>query len=311
MPGVSTSCRIAKGEATVKQNPLYSQKVAPYIFVLPFIITFTLFFLYPILSTLMMSVQKVLPGEVTFIGLKNFRRLDNVHFYAALWNSARYTFWTLVVLIPVPMLLAVLLNSKAMPFRNVFKASLFMPILTSTIVAGTIFRLLFSEMDTGFANSMLHFFGAQSIPWLRKSSTAMFLLVLLCSWRWMGVNMLYYLAGLQGIPAELYEAASIDGANSWLQFKHITFPLLKPVSIYVLTISIYGGFRMFEESYVYWPSNSPGDIGLTIVSYLYQRGIQFNEMGMASAIGVVLLAIVLTLNLIQFVLTGAFNKEKE
>ena len=123
--------------------------------------------------------------------------------------------------------------------------------------------------------------------------------------------MLYYLAGLQGIPAELYEAASIDGANSWLQFKHITFPLLKPVSIYVLTISIYGGFRMFEESYVYWPSNSPGDIGLTIVSYLYQRGIQFNEMGMASAIGVVLLAIVLTLNVIQFVLTGAFNKEKE
>lgn len=295
----------------MKQNPLYSQKVAPYIFVLPFIITFTLFFFYPIISTLMMSVQKVLPGEVTFIGLKNFRRLDNAHFYAALWNSARYTFWTLVVLIPIPMLLAVLLNSKAMPFRNVFKASLFMPILTSTIVAGTVFRLLFSEMDTGFANSIMHFLGYQSIPWLRKSGTAMFLLVLLCSWRWMGVNMLYFLAGLQGIPNELYEAASIDGAGSWLQFRHITFPLLKPVSIYVLTISIYGGFRMFEESYVYWPANSPGDIGLTIVAYLYQRGIQFNEMGMASAIGVVLLAIVLTLNLIQLVLTGAFKKENE
>jgi len=209
------------------------------------------------------------------------------------------------------MFLAVLLDSKPMPFRNAFKASLFMPILTSTIVAGTIFRLLFSEMDTGFANSFLNLLGFKSLKWLRQRDTAMFLLVLLSSWRWMGVNMLYFLAGLQGIPQELYEAAAIDGSGAWSKFRHITFPLLKPVSVYVLTISVYGGFRMFEESYVYWVANSPGDIGLTIVSYLYQRGIQFNEMGMASAIGVVLLAIVLIINLIQLFLTGTLGKEKE
>ena len=288
---------------------LYSQKIAPYVFILPFILSFTLFFLYPIISSIVMSFQKVLPGDVSFIGLKNYQRLMNPHFYKALSNSARYTFWTLIVLIPGPMILAVLLNSKAMPFRNFFRASMFMPILTSTIIAGTVFRLLFSEMDTGFANILLNSFGFESLLWLKKSGTAMFLLVLLCSWRWMGVNILYFLSGLQSIPNELYEAASIDGAGKVAQFRHITFPLLKPVTIYVLTISIYGGFRMFEESYVYWPANSPGDIGLTIVSYLYQRGIQFNQMGLGSAIGVVLLIIVLTINIIQLTLTGTFKKE--
>ena len=295
----------------MKNNILYSQKVAPYLCVFPFLISFTLFFLYPIISTIMMSFQKVLPGEVTFIGLKNYERLLNSHFYAALWNSARYTFWTLLILIPVPMLLAVLLNSKLTPCKNFFKASLFIPILTSTIVAGTIFRLLFSEMDTGFANSLLGALGFESLKWLRKRETAMFLMVLLCSWRWMGVNILYFLAGLQAVPQELYEAAEIDGAGTWDRFRHITFPLLKPVTIYVLTISVYGGFRMFEESYVYWQSNSPSDIGLTIVSYLYQRGIQMNEMGLASAIGVVLLGIVLTINFMQLFMTGALGKEKE
>lgn len=294
----------------MKTNIFYSKKIAPYIFVLPFIVSFALFFLYPIISSLIMSFQKVLPGDVTFIGLKNYRRLMNPHFYKALSNSTRYTFWTLVVLIPMPMILAVLLDSKPMPFRNIFRANLFMPILTSTIIAGTVFRLLFSEMDTGFANMLMQSLGFASRKWLRKSDTAMFLLVLLCSWRWMGVNILYFLSGLQAIPKELYEAADIDGAGRLGKFRHITFPLLKPVTIYVLTISIYGGFRMFEETYVYWPANSPGDIGLTIVSYLYQRGIQFNEMGLGSAIGVVLLVIVLTVNIIQLTLTGAFRKEK-
>ena len=292
-------------------NILYSQKVAPYIFVLPFVLSFVVFLLYPTISTIIMSFQKVLPGEVTFIGLKNYRRLLNPHFYAALWNSTRYTFWTLAILIPIPMLLAVWLNSKPMPLRNVFKASLFLPILTSTIVAGTIFRLIFSEMDTGLANMVLHLFGLPSYKWLQKPETAMFLMVLLCSWRWMGVNILYYLAGLQAIPAELYEAAAIDGAGPWHRFRHITFPLLKPVTIYVLTISIYGGFRMFEESFVYWSTASPSDIGLTIVGYLYQRGIQYNDMGLASAIGMALLGIVLTINLLQLFLTGTLGKESE
>ena len=133
----------------------YSQKVAPYLFVLPFILSFLLFFLYPVFSTILMSFQKILPGQVTYIGFKNYERLLNPHFYNALSTSARYTFWTCAILIPVPMMLAVFLDSKNMPARNIFRATFFMPILTSIIVAGTVFRLFLGEMDTAFANSVL------------------------------------------------------------------------------------------------------------------------------------------------------------
>lgn len=287
----------------------YSQKLAPYLFVLPFILSFLLFFLYPVFSTILMSFQKILPGEVTFIGFKNYQRLLNPQFYTALSISARYTFWTCAILIPLPMILAVFLDSKNMPARNLFRATLFVPILTSTIVAGTIFRLFFGEMDTAFANSVLISLGFESIKWLRDKKVMIFVMVLLCCWRWMGVNILYYLSGLQAIPKELYEAADIDGAGAFSKFRHITFPLLKPVTIYVLTISIYGGFRMFEESYVYWTTRSPGNIGLTIVVYLYRKAFQENDMGFGSAIGMVLLVIVLIVNTIQLTLTGAFKKE--
>lgn len=288
---------------------LYSQKIAPYIFVLPFLVSFLLFFFYPTVSTIMMSFQKVLPGEITFIGWKNYQRLLSPQFYKALGNSAQYTFWTCAILIPLPMLLAVLLNTPKMPARNVFRASLFMPILTSIIVAGLVFRLLFAESDTAFANMVLQSLGLSGRKWLRDADTAIFLMVLLCCWRWMGVNILYYLSGLQAIPKELYEAADIDGAGPFSKFRYVTFPLLKPVTIYVLTISIYAGFRMFEESYAYWSDRSPGNIGLTLVIHLYRRGFQENEMGFGSAIGVVLLLIVFVVNIIQLILTGGFKKE--
>ena len=123
--------------------------------------------------------------------------------------------------------------------------------------------------------------------------------------------MLYFLAGLQSIDSSLYESAQIDGASRWQQFCKITLPLLKPTSIYVLTISIYAGLAMFLESYMMWAGNSsPKNIGLTIVGYLYRRGIEKNEMGYASAVGLVLLVIALVINIVQLALNGTFKKEK-
>ena len=139
----------------------------------------------------------------------------------------------------------------------------------------------------------------------------MFALVLLCCWRWTGVNMLYFMSGLKGIDASLYEAADIDGANSWQKFWYVTIPLLKPTSIYVLTISVYAGLAMFLESYMLWGGNtSPKNIGLTIVGYLYKRGIEKNQLGYASAVGLVLLVIALIINVVQLVLNGTFKKEE-
>lgn len=285
---------------------LFSPRIAPYVFVLPFLLTFLVFFLYPAISTVVMSFQTVLPGQTEFIGLENYKKLANPAFFKAVRNSFLYTLITLLLLVPVPMLLATLLNSARMPGKTVFKSVLFVPTLTSIVVAGTIFRLAFAESDAALMNSFLGLFGAEPVRWLRAANTGFVALTLLALWRWLGINMLYYLAGLQGIPADVYESASIDGANAWQKFRHITVPMLRPVTTYVLTITIYGGLAMFTESYMLWGGNkSPNDIGLTIVGYLYRTGLEQNNFGFASAVGVCLLAATLLINTVQLKLTDS------
>ncbi|OKP72282.1 arabinose transporter permease [Paenibacillus sp. P3E] len=287
-----------------------SQKLAPYVFVLPFLLSFAVFFAYPLINAGVMSFQEVLPGEVSFTGLDNYRGLWNEDFGAALYNSSRYTVWTLLLLIPVPMILAVLLHSKKMPWSNFFRSTLFIPALTSVVVAGVVFRLIFGELDGALMNTILHLFGISSQRWLYSSSLGMFALLVLAGWRWIGINILYFLSALQSIPAELYEAADIDGAGAFRKLIRITIPLLKPITIYVVTITIYGGYAMFTESYMLWAGKpSPQNIGLTIVGYIYQQGFQYFNLGFGSAIGITLLGITLLVSLVQLTLTGMFKKE--
>ena len=160
-------------------------------------------------------------------------------------------------------------------------------------------------------NQLMKAFGQEPVKWLNGSQSTVFVaLLLLACWRWLGVNMLYFLSGLQSIPADLYEAADIDGANAWKKFVHITIPNLKPTIVYVLTISIYGGLAMFTESYMLFTNNnSPKNMGLTIVGYLYRAGIEQNRMGYASAVGLVLLIIAMVINIAQLKATGMLKKE--
>ena len=293
---------------------IYSKKAAPYLFILPFVLTFAIFWLVPLSRSFVMSTQKILPGQTEFIGFTNFERLlsDRV-FKVAVWNSFKYMILTLILLIPIPMLMACAINSKMAKgkIKDIFKASLFVPALTSVVVAGTIFRLMFGEMDTALMNQFIGAFGLEPIKWLKESVTGFAALLALACWRWWGVNMMYFLSGLQSIPEDYYEAASIDGASTIQKFFYITLPQLKPTIVYVLTISVYGGLAMFTESYMLWSgNNSPQNIGLTIVGYLYRQGIEKNDMGYASAVGVVLLILVLVINLIQLTLTGNFKKEE-
>ena len=289
---------------------LYSQSVAPYVFTLPFMLVFVIFFIYPLISTVIMSFQSVLPGQVEFIGLENFNKLFNAEFYQAVKNSLVYTVLTLIVLIPLPMLLAVFLDSKTMLGKNIFRSVFFIPALTSVVVAGTIFRLIFGEIPGALMNTIVGLFGQVPVKWLRMQGTAYMAMVVLATWRWTGVNILYFLSGLQSIPTELYESASIDGASSLQKFLRITMPMLKPTTIYVLTISIYGGFAMFTESYMLFAGNrSPGGIGLTIVGYLYRQGWEQNNLGFGSAIGLSLLVLVMIINIIQLRFFGLFRKE--
>jgi arabinosaccharide transport system permease protein len=219
---------------------------------------------------------------------------------------------TLVILVPIPMVLAAIINSKlgSSRIKNFFKSSLFVPALTSVVVAGIVFRLMFSETDSGLMNQIVSFLGFGPVRWLREDLTGLFALLLLALWRWAGVNTMYFLAGMQAIPNEYYEAAAIDGAGKVQQFFNVTLPGLKPTIVYVTTISVYGGLAMFLESFMlYAGNNSPNNQGLTIVGYLYRKGIQENDLGFASAVGVVLLVLVLAINLTQLTATGTFRKE--
>lgn len=280
-------------------------------FVLPFILSFLIFWVYPFFNAILMSFENILPGQIEWVGLGNYTKLlKDKTFHIAIKNSFLYMVLTCALLIPFPMLYATIMNSAFMRAKTVFKAVLYIPALTSVVVAGTIFSLMFSELDGSAMNQLLHSLGLPSIKWLKNWGTGWFAMVTLCCWRWTGVNMLYFLSGLQGIDNSLYEAADIDGASKWQKFTMITFPLLKPTSIYVLTISIYAGLAMFLESYMMWGGNgSPKNIGLTIVGYLYRRGIEKNQMGYASAVGIVLLVIALIINVVQLTLSGTFKKE--
>lgn len=290
---------------------LINQKTAPWIFVSPFIISFLLFTLYPLINTFIMSFQDIAGfDDVTFIGLKNYKNLNNEQFFHALQNSTIYTILTIIILIPLPMILAVFINSRTTKLKNFFKSAYFLPALTSVVVAGLFFRYIFSEQETAFVNSVLMKLGAAPKKWLFQRATTMFVLVLFCTWKWIGVNMIYFLSGLNAIPQEQYEAADIDGVNTWQKFWLITVPNLRNVTIYVITISVYGGFAMFGETYTMFGSAaSPGDIGLTMVSYIYLEGFNYARLGMGSAIGVALFTIIMIVNVIQLHATGTFKKE--
>ncbi|MBE7680171.1 MULTISPECIES: carbohydrate ABC transporter permease [Paenibacillus] len=293
---------------------VYSQKVAPYVFVLPFILTFLIFWFYPLLNSFVMSFQdKMLGQDPKWIGEANYSKLltDKV-FLTAIKNSVVYMLGTLVLLIPFPMLFAVMINSKLMMGREFFKSSFFLPALTSVAVAGTIFRLTFGEMEGSLMNSFLGLFGVEPIKFLKDGEWSMAALLILACWRWTGVNMLYYLSGLKSIDNEYYEAASIDGASAWQKFRTITMPLLKPTTVYVTTISVYAGLAMFTESLMMFNgNNSPKNIGLTIVGYLYRQGIEKNKLGYAAAVGIILLIIAMIINLTQLKFSGMFKKEED
>ncbi len=295
----------------MKQSVFYSSmRRAPYVFVLPFIISVLVFYLYPIISTVIMSFQDVVPGETRFIGTANYRQMFAEDFSRALGNSFKYTAFTILLLIPLPVLLAVMLNSRRRKTNAVYRAILFLPSLVSVVVAGTVFRLMFAYSPRAVVNAVIVLFGGRAIDWvLGGAAQAMLLMVLIAVWRWTGVNIVYFLSGLQVIPSELYEAAQIDGASALQHLRYITLPLLKPTIVFVTTISIFGGFAMFEESYMFWQGQSPNNVGLTMVGLIYKKGFQTGSMGLASSIGIVLMVVIFGVSVMALRLFGFFRKE--
>ena len=300
----------AQKRPRAKLSGLNDPRIVPYVMIAPFVIYLLGVYLYPTISTIIMSFQRIDgPNMAEFIGLSNYKKLLTKNYIMALKTTALFTVWDVAILIPVPLLFAAMLASKKAPMPNFFKSLYFIPALTSIIVAGIVFRLAFGSLETSIANRFIGLFGAQPKMWLQFAGSSTFVLVLLTLWRWMGVNIVYFYSAIQSIPADLHEAGKIDGANTVQAFLHITLPSIRPTLIYVLTITVLGGFSMFTESVALWQQSNPGGIGRTIVGYMYMMGITKNNMGLASAIGITLLLLVFGVNMIQLFLMGFFKKE--
>jgi len=289
----------------------FSQKrLIPYIFLVPFLTMFLVFRIWPTIYGVMLSFEELKGmGAASYVGIKNYSALskDSV-FWLSLKNTTYYTVGTLLTLIPIPLLLAVLLISSYCKGSRVYRTILLLPALTSLVVAGTVFRLILADR-AGLLNYFLGFVGIPPQRWLIVGELAIPSMIILAFWRWTGMNIVYFSSGLSSIPLQVYEAASIDGANRFQKFFYITAPLLKPTIIFVLVISLIGGYQVFVEPYILFPGGrTPGEAGQTVVLYLYRKAFRFFNMGYASAIGVILAIIIFVITLVQSKLFGFFKE---
>lgn len=275
-------------------------KLAPYYFISPFFILFAIFFLFPTVAALGLSLYRWRAlSEPVFFELRNFERLfqDRV-FWMAVENTIYYAAFSLFVIVPLGLLQALALNSKKLKFATFWRAVYFSPIVASTVAVALVFRVLYNT-EYGLINIGLEALGFAKVDWLGNQDTARFAVMGVVLWRWTGLQAIYFLAGLQSIPEDLYEAAKIDGANALQRFFNVTLPMLRPVTLFVLVIVMIGSMQIFDDPQIL-TQGGPANASLSVVQYLYTRGIERLEYGYASAVGVFLFVVIFVLSLVQF-----------
>jgi multiple sugar transport system permease protein len=248
------------------------------------------------------------PVPVQFIGLRNYERvLGDQVFWNAVWNLTRFTLLVLPIQCGLAFLMALLLHQK-LPFRDFFRGVLFLPQITSMVVVCVIWATLF-QFPSGPLNQALSFVSGGSwgpIDFLGDPDWAMFSIVLLSAWQAYGFQMIIYLAGLQGIPDELYEAAKIDGAGPFRRFWHVTMPGLRATHVFVLLITTIQAFKLYTQVAVL-TKGGPAGATETIVTYMIENGFRSQKLGLGSAVAVILFAVVLCIALLQRRLTRRYD----
>ncbi len=295
---------MARSPAITANKPRFSlprlnRKLAPYVFIAPAVILFLVFMVYPIIYSFILSFQTQNDnGDLAFNGLANYQRLlGDSKFFQALGN----TILILVVQVPIQlslgMLLAVFLNSKYLRWRGFFRAVYFLPAITALAAVSIVFLILFQD-NNGFVNYILSLVGIGPISWSRDPFWNQVLIILAITWRWTGYNMVIYLSGLQGIPGDIYESASVDGASPTTQFFRLTLPLMRPIILFTTIFSTIGTLQLFDESYLL-TRGGPSDATLTVGAYLYRVAFQRADFPYASTIAYGLLVLILILSIIQ------------
>jgi len=276
-----------------KREELYG-----YIFVSPWLIGYILFIVFPVVYSFILSFCKyTLPFTVKFIGLLNYKEIiRDPLFRLSLYNTLYYTLFSVPLGIATSIVIAIILNMRVKGV-SVFRTIYYMPAVISG-VAVSLLWLVVLDPSYGLINYILSLLHIRGPLWLQDPKWSKPALILMSLWQ-SGGNMIIYLAGLQQIPEQLYEAATIDGANNWFKFWKITLPLLTPTIFLNLILSIIGSFQIFTQAYV-MTGGGPLNSTLFYVLYLYQKGFQSFEMGYASALAWILFIIVLMLTIILF-----------
>ena len=271
-----------------------------YAFLAPGLLLFAAYRLYPLLEGLRLSFTNARLGRPLqqWIGLANYTRLlEDTRFHVSLWNTALYTVASTLPILAVPLALALALNRGRL--RNLLRSIFFFPFTLSVVTVGLAWLWLLDPVVGPF-NYYLRALGIPARSWLADPHTAMGAIIVTTVWWVTGYYLVIYLAGLQDIPRELYEAAALDGASGPRAFVAITLPLLRPVLLFVVVTHVIGSFQLFGQVFVL-TSGGPGDATRTVVQHLYETAFQnFFQFGAASAMAWVLFAVILVFSLVQF-----------
>ncbi|MGZ6268277.1 MAG: carbohydrate ABC transporter permease [Candidatus Limnocylindrales bacterium] len=274
-------------------------------FAAPFVILFGLFLAFPILASFLLSFTNFGLGDLanplgtTFVGVQNYLDLFND---SKFWTALLNTFYFVAVGVPVTLALGLLianaLNRGVTRFRTAFRVGYYLPVITSIVAIAVVWRFLLNP-DVGLINMALSWIGVNGPAWLADPILAMPSIIAMAVWRNLGFAMVVFLAGLQAIPASLYEAAAIDGASPRQAFRYVTIPMLRPTILFMTVITTIGYLQLFEEPFV-MTNGGPLDKTLSVTMYMYQQGFTFFHQGYASAIAYVLFVIVAIMAFLQF-----------
>ncbi len=294
-----SSHRVIPSSSLLKRL-IESEGVTAYVLLIPTLIGILVFSLGAVVAALAISFTSWdLISPPQWVGLANYQAMFTLDPLAstALWNTVYYTVGTVPPTVILSLLLAIAMNQK---IRGIvfYRTAYFFPVICSTVAIALLWDWIYAP-DYGLLNFVLHSLHLPTSRWLTDPSMAMPAVIIMSVWRGLGFNMVILLAGLQGIPLELYEAAKIDGASNWRTFRHITVPMLSPVLFFVTVLSIISSFQVFDQTYV-MTQGGPLNATTTIVYYIFEEAFQWTHMGYAAALGYVLFAVTLVFTFAQF-----------
>lgn len=283
----------------VRKKKRFSKKAfTPWIFLMPALLIILFFVILPTIAGIVISFLKYdAINPVEFIGFKNYKlAFQDELFYKSMWVTFVFAFSSLIPTVIISLLLAIVLNQKWFPLVNLMRAIYFLPTVVSMVAISFVWLWLLNP-QLGPINHVLSMFGIPSQQFLGDSSQALPLLILVNIWKSIGFNLIIYLAGLQGIDKSLYEAARIDGAKSIQTFRYVTWPMLTPVTFFVVAMLIINGFQVFDQINI-MTGGGPARSTYAIVYYIYQKGFRETNFGYASVLAVMLFIVILILTLI-------------